>query len=126
MGDKWLSDLCGCSGPCFSACCCPCILIGKNQARLENPRDRDPGCCNAWCVGYCALEMAGHWGFILGMLQRKQVRDRYDIKGGGCSDCCVSLCCPCCGLLQQANEMEERQSMLDKRGYRPQGAMRMQ
>lgn len=39
-------------------------VIGKNQARLENPADKDPGCCNAWCVGYCALEMTGHWGFM--------------------------------------------------------------
>lgn len=64
----------------------------------------------------------------LGMLQRKQVRDKHGIKTGccgGCDDCCVSFWCPCCGLLQQANEVEGRQSMLDERGYRPQGGMRM-
>lgn len=60
------------------------------------------------------------------MLQRGRVRERYNIEGGGCGDCCVSFWCPCCGLLQQANEVEERQNMLDKSGYRPQGGMRMQ
>lgn len=59
------------------------------------------------------------------MLQRKQVRDKYRIEGGGCGDCCVSFLCPCCGLLQQANEIEERESMLDKGGYQPQGGMHM-
>lgn len=44
--------------------CPPSTVIGKNQARLANPGDKDPGCCNAQCMAYCGLEMIGHWGFM--------------------------------------------------------------
>ncbi|KAB5582792.1 PLAC8 family-domain-containing protein [Coniochaeta sp. 2T2.1] len=125
MTNKWLASFCSCSGLCFSACCCPCILIGKTQARLETG-DRDPSCCNSWCVGYCVLEMCGHWGFILGMLQRNHVRYAYNIRGNACCDCCASFWCPCCGLLQQANEVERRRSVvIVDRQPQPHGGMQM-
>lgn len=61
----------------------------------------------------------------LAMIQRKQVRDSYKIDGSGCGDCCLSFWCPCCGILQQHNEIEEREKLVNKNGYQPQPGMHM-
>jgi len=39
-------------------------------------------------------------------MQRGNVRRRYKIKGGQCSDCFTSLCCMSCELAQEFQELE--------------------
>ena len=40
------------------------------------------------------------------MMQRGAIRGRYNIKGGGCGDCCASFCCAPCELTQEARELQ--------------------
>ncbi|KAH8882961.1 PLAC8-domain-containing protein [Thozetella sp. PMI_491] len=120
---EWQTGICDCTGPCLMSCCCPCIVLGKTSARMNG--ERDPGCCNAMCFGYCCLQALGGWGCFLQMMQRKDIREQYHIKGGCCGDCCISWCCSCCGIMQQAREVEEHQSLINKSGYQQQAPMHM-
>ena len=44
-------------------------------------------------------------------MNRGHVRSRYNIKGGGCGDCCASFFCAPCQLVQESRELElEEQS----------------
>ena len=42
------------------------------------------------------------------MMKRSELRQKFGIKGNCCSDCCVSLCCLCCALIQQDKEVKSR------------------
>lgn len=42
------------------------------------------------------------------MAKRKEIRDRFGIKGSRASDCCASYWCPCCSLIQHDNEVKTR------------------
>lgn len=45
--------------------------------------------------GAVAYAVADHFdlGFLPGMLQRKALREKYNIPGSGCDDCCVHTWC---------------------------------
>lgn len=61
----------------------------------------------------------------LGCLQRRQIRKKYGIEGGGCTDFMVSFCCPCCSAIQNVKELEARRDARpNKVGYQPQAPMR--
>lgn len=51
-------------------------------------------------------------------MKRGEIRERFGIEGSGCGDFCVSMCCPCCALIQQDNEVKGRQA---RQGVNTQG-----
>jgi Cys-rich protein (TIGR01571 family) len=57
------------------------------------------------CMAYAALTVCVPLYFILGMLQRSEIRQKYNLKGSGCGDCCRACCCTCCALIQEENEV---------------------
>ena len=64
------------------------------------------------------------------LLKRGEIRERYNIQGSGCSDCCVSFWCSCCAVIQQDNEVKIRQQNAAaagpvQQGYQPQPGMQM-
>ncbi|KAI0053149.1 PLAC8-domain-containing protein [Auriscalpium vulgare] len=110
--------LCSCFGACGTTCfafCCPCIVHGKNKARLRhltqhNSPDPEGGSSvNGDCIAHCILNGVGGWAFILQMLVRRDVRDRYRIRGNGCTDCLAAYCCQCCELVQESRELEDEE-----------------
>lgn len=48
---------------------------------------------------------------------RGNMRHDYDIDGNACSDCLTSWCCPCCVLVQEHKEVEERRVPDNRQGY---------
>jgi Cys-rich protein (TIGR01571 family) len=86
-------------------CClgfwCPCIIYGHTRSRITNPaltRSQLP-CCTGPCCGWAAVCLfAPGFQFILGCLQRTELRGRYGIEGNGCTDCLTHWCCDCCVL----------------------------
>ncbi|KAL9710029.1 hypothetical protein Ac2012v2_007091 [Leucoagaricus gongylophorus] len=111
-GRDWSNGLCDCSGTCFRACFCPCVVYAQNKHRYEHmksnlaPHPENGGSC---CSGDCMLHafisvIVGGW--LLQCMQRDNIRQRYKIKGGCWSDCCTALCCTPCELAQESKELE--------------------
>lgn len=52
-------------------------------------------------------------------MKRGEIREKFGIEGSGCGDCCVSMWCPCCALIQQDNEVKGRQARegVNTQGY---------
>jgi Cys-rich protein (TIGR01571 family) len=50
------------------------------------------------------------------MMNRGSVRGRYNIKGGGCSDCMTALCCTPCELAQEAQEVALEENSFQQGG----------
>ncbi|TFK33401.1 PLAC8 family-domain-containing protein [Crucibulum laeve] len=119
-GREWsngLCDCCGDAGTCVLAWCCPCIIYAQVKHRYEHLNNKghpDPehggGCCSSDCMMHGCLTWCG-FGWVLQMATRGSIRARYNIKGGGCGDCCTAFCCTPCQLTQEARELElEEQS----------------
>ncbi|ESK88951.1 hypothetical protein Moror_13173 [Moniliophthora roreri MCA 2997] len=115
----WSVGLCSCGdedGGCFYAWCCPCIVHGQNKQRFEhlqrnNSPDPEGGStCGGDCWLHCCLTCFG-FGWVLQMMNRTNVRERYGIEGGFCGDLCTALCCTPCELAQERIEIQlEEQS----------------
>ncbi|KAK4238321.1 PLAC8 family-domain-containing protein [Achaetomium macrosporum] len=124
---EWQDGLCSfCDGGhCMMGCFCPCILVNKTHELLEDPHKQDPSGCGGVGCGWCLLNMCGGWGFIVGLMQRNKIRDKYRIEGGICGDIMTNLCCPCCSVIQQYKEVEMRRDAAgpSKMGYQAQAPM---
>lgn len=106
----WANRFCGGYSPC-SVCCeaywCPCFLFGKIHHRVRNQSMTNYSSFNVACLGYC---VALHFGFawVPQMLQRGEIRAKYNLKGSSCGDCCRSYWCSWRELLQEEKEMRLR------------------
>ncbi|GAB1318430.1 hypothetical protein MFIFM68171_08640 [Madurella fahalii] len=124
--NDWQDGLFGCfrGGHCLMGYFCPCILVNKTHMLLTNENDPNPSGCGAWGCGWCVLTLCGI-GCILPCLQRGDIRSKYHIDGGCCTDCLANWCCTCCAAIQQFKELEIRRDarMPDKAGYQPQAPM---
>ncbi|KAI1503783.1 PLAC8 family-domain-containing protein [Biscogniauxia marginata] len=129
-GGEWQAGLCGCT-PCTSCLlswCLPCILVGQTSERIRDPSMQNADLLNSDCLIHGAITCFTGCGWIYGLLKRGEIRERYDIKGSGFGDCCVSYWCPCCALIQQDNEVRLRQQNAQPtppRGYEAQTPMEM-
>lgn len=86
---------------------CPCIVFGKTQQRLVDPRLEHYEPFNNNCLIWYGLSCAGlHW--IIQMLKRNELRERFNLEGSQGMDCFGSYCCPCCELMQSEKEARER------------------
>lgn len=65
------------------------------------------------------------------MMQRSDLREKYNINGNCCADCCSAFCCPLCDLVQADKEATFREGLRSGQGqpvtqqYQPQGGMSM-
>ncbi|CAB4374660.1 PLAC8-domain-containing protein [Rhizophagus irregularis] len=97
---EWKHGLFSCfddCGLCLQTTCCPCITFGQNASKLG-------GSC---CMCCCVYTFSSCVAWILGTSKRGEIRARYGIRGGTCGDCCTHLCCTCCALIQEAQQLKE-------------------
>ncbi|KAG3107461.1 hypothetical protein PI124_g13181 [Phytophthora idaei] len=109
----WETTLCcGCSKHCVPNCCmvtfCPCVTHAQISARL--------GMAPYWCALATLFTLVLLTGgtvhvilFVWIWKARALTRERFQIPGGCCRDCCVSLFCPCCTLAQIATHIKSYQ-----------------
>ncbi|KAI1813189.1 PLAC8-domain-containing protein [Poronia punctata] len=107
---EWQASLCSCSpcGSCLLAWCIPCILLGQTTERMRDPSMESADMLNSDCMIHGGLTCFTGCGWIYAMIKRGEIREKYNIKGSGCNDCCVSFWCSCCALIQQDNEVKQR------------------
>ncbi|KAI0011571.1 PLAC8-domain-containing protein [Xylariaceae sp. FL0662B] len=128
-GGAWQAGLCSC-GPCTTCLlgwCVPCVLLGQTSERIRDPSMQDADLMNSDCLIHGALTCFTGFGWIYALLKRGEIRERFEIEGSGCNDCCVSYWCPCCALIQQDNEVKMRQQNAQPvaQGYESQPAMQV-
>ncbi|KIL64764.1 hypothetical protein M378DRAFT_186648 [Amanita muscaria Koide BX008] len=113
---EWSHGLCDCFAD-FGTCCfaylCPCMVYSQVKHRLEylNTHGRpdpnhggsgfDGDCFLHGCLTFCLGA-----GWILQIGNRSSVRNRYNIDGGACGDCCSACFCTPCELTQESRELE--------------------
>ncbi|KAI0147688.1 PLAC8 family-domain-containing protein [Xylariaceae sp. FL1272] len=128
QGGKWQAGLCDC-GPCDSCLlgtCLPCILVGQTSERMRDPSGQTHDSFNSDCIVFGLIHCFTGCGWIYGLLKRGEIREKYNIEGGGTSDCCTSYWCLCCALIQQDNEVKLRQkNALQSQQYQSQPGMHM-
>jgi hypothetical protein len=56
------------------------------------------------------------------MMKRREIRERYGIKGSGMDDCCMSYWCGCCAVIQHEKEVQKRTEPIMS-AYKNQGGM---
>ncbi|OGM48482.1 DUF614 domain protein [Aspergillus bombycis] len=109
-------DCCSPAGTCFWGCCLPCCLFGKTQSRLDDPQLKEYSYMN----GNVLLSLLPHspssFHWVLLMIRRGEIRQRFGIEGSGVGDCCSSYWCPCCVIMQHEKEIEA-QSERPQTGY---------
>ncbi|KAI2621167.1 PLAC8-domain-containing protein [Hypoxylon sp. NC1633] len=130
QGGEWQASLCNCS-PCTSCLLStflPCILLGQTSERMRDPSMQSADMLNSDCMIHGFIACFTGCGWIYALMKRGEIRQRYQIHGSGCGDCCVSFWCSCCALIQQDNEVKMRQAKLNQpvsQGYQPQPDMQM-
>ncbi|KAK6534944.1 hypothetical protein TWF281_006244 [Arthrobotrys megalospora] len=125
----WEHGMCGCfgdMGKCCMTCWCPCITYGKIQHRLRNNDMSNYKSCNGHCWGFCGLMCLCGVQWVMGMMQRGEIRQRYNLEGSGIGDCCRHFWCECCVLIQEDRETETRKALLvpaNQAGYQQSAGM---
>ncbi|KAI0395849.1 PLAC8 family-domain-containing protein [Xylariaceae sp. FL0594] len=99
----------------------------QTSERIRDPTGETADMMNSDCLIHGAITCFTGCGWIYAMIKRGEIRERYNIKGSGCGDCCVSFWCSCCALIQQDNEVKRRQEKAGPitQGYQPQPGMHM-
>jgi Cys-rich protein (TIGR01571 family) len=135
MAGKWINsawDCCSPAGDCFMACCCPCIIHTHTAQRLDPMKGNNEAkhdTCNGDCFVYCVAASCG-FGWVMSMMRRTEVRNKFGIEGSACGDCCMSFCCVCCVEMQNAKECKSRlpggtDNGVNTQGYAPQTGMQV-
>ncbi|KAM0335512.1 hypothetical protein ACHAQA_000560 [Verticillium albo-atrum] len=107
---KWENNLCNCApcGSCLLGTFLPCMLLGKTSERMRDPTLRTYEAFNTDCLLMCGITWFTGCGWIFAMIKRGEIRERFNIKGSGLGDCCTTYWCPCCALIQQDKEVQQR------------------
>ncbi|KKK18037.1 hypothetical protein ARAM_000765 [Aspergillus rambellii] len=126
MSNEWSSPFWDVIEPietCLIGWCFPCGLYGRATERLRDPTLKDGNYINSNCClfvlsSYCGL----HW--VLLMMKRAELREKFGIRGSVGEDCILSCCCPCCVLVQQEKELDAQAAFLQAGpGYQAPAAM---
>ncbi|CEN62752.1 Putative DUF614 domain protein (AFU_orthologue; AFUA_5G00975) [Aspergillus calidoustus] len=115
----WNYSLGSCCSPatlCFLTCCLPCLTFGKTQARLRDPTLQTYDSINSECIIFGVLSL-GYAQWIIQTIRRGEMREKHQIEGSCCGDCCTAFWCGCCALVQEEKEMELR-TRPELTGYR--------
>ncbi|KXZ50628.1 hypothetical protein GPECTOR_15g312 [Gonium pectorale] len=62
------------------------------------------GNCCGGCLAYMGMSFIG-CGCILQMLSRGHIRQKYNIPGDPCNDCCITFFCSPCSMCQEYREL---------------------
>ncbi|KAK2739726.1 hypothetical protein FQN55_009316 [Onygenales sp. PD_40] len=142
---NWSNSLWDCFNPidsCLMGWCCPCVLFGKTQSRLEDPTLQNYSPVNENCLIFCGLNCFGlAWLFIT--KKRMEMREKYgisqthlenflkmepghikakhNVEESMVQDCLTSFWCPCCAVVQQEKEVVQRQANGQTPYQKPQG-----
>ena len=93
----WSHRICGCfdnCGICMISWLVPCYQFGKNAEAVGD------SCCCCCCCYMCPI-----LGCLFHCSNRQKIREIRGIYGGCVSDALFTLCCPCCALAQEAQEI---------------------
>ncbi|GFF65859.1 cell number regulator 11 [Aspergillus lentulus] len=121
---EWSSSFWDCFSPtetCLVGWCAPCCLFGKTQSRLQDPALKEHQYVNGDCCLYALSSYCGLYWVLL-MIKRGQLRQRFGIQGSTFQDCWQSCLCPCCTLVQNEKEVEARSNNIQV-GYQPPSGM---
>ncbi|RHZ61013.1 hypothetical protein CDV55_101455 [Aspergillus turcosus] len=119
----WSSSIWDCFSPtetCLVGWCAPCCLFGKTQSRLQDPALKEHSYINGDCSLYALSSYCGLYWVLL-MIKRGQLRERFGIQGSAFEDCWQSYLCPCCTLVQNEKEVEARSNNLQVGYQAPSG-----
>ncbi|KAF3903079.1 hypothetical protein ABW21_db0202341 [Orbilia brochopaga] len=110
----WQHDTFSCfddMGKCCLGFWCPCIMYGRIHYRLRHTNMEGHKDCNSICWSFCGLS-ACCLQWIMGTMQRSEIRHQYNLKGHGRNDCVRHFFCEPCTLIQEERETETRKSLL--------------
>jgi Cys-rich protein (TIGR01571 family) len=95
---------------CILTCFCPCVTFGKTHHRTRKSATLEGySPINASCLGFWASSWFGvHW--IPMLMQRGDVRAKYNLEGTMMEDCLRAYYCGCCDLIQVEKEAVYRSS----------------
>ena len=97
----WQHGLCGCFdnlGVCIVTYLVPCYTFGKNSEAVGDN-------CLLCGIAYIFWPI----DLIFGTLTRGKIRERRGIPGTVVKDFLYHFCCPCCALVQEAQEVRHMQ-----------------
>lgn len=115
-------------------------MYGRTSERLEDPALKEGSYVNGDVCYHCSMPaylvlnitqcclfvLAGYCGlsWVLMMMKRRDLREKFGIKGSVGEDCILSCCCPCCTLVQQEKELDAQASRFQAAsGYEAPAAM---
>ncbi|KAF7562969.1 hypothetical protein G7046_g1134 [Stylonectria norvegica] len=107
---EWQNGLCNCS-PCESCLLgtfLPCMLHGRAADRMRDPSMATADSFNSDCLLFAGVQCFTGCGWIISMMQRGEMRERFGIKGSGFGDYCTTYWCLCCAVIQQEKEAKQR------------------
>lgn len=120
--DSW-TDCSADSETCLLSCCCPCVQFGRNYAVARSltygalpervVEDNRGACCAAALFHMAAAYFCGCLGTgVVGCFVRQEVKKKYGITTGECSDSTddfmLHCCCQPCALAQEWRELKFR------------------
>ena len=98
MSNQWSNGLCGCFnnfGVCIVTYFVPCYTAGKNAESVgEN------------CLMCGLIQFVPLLNIYFRATVRGKIREQKGVEGGLVGDLLIHLCLPCCGLIQEAQEMQ--------------------
>ena len=66
------------------------------------------------CIYLLTAYLGAQWVPL--MFKRREIRERFGIKGSGCGDCASSYFCPCCSLMQHEKEVDDQSGRMQAPG----------
>jgi len=101
---------------CLISWCLPCVTFGKTHHRvhkngnLEGYEPVNTSCLllvGSACVGLSIIPL---------VMQRAEVRHKYNLEGSCLTDIALTCCCGLCSIIQQDKEAEYREALLGGSG----------